>query len=69
MSVFNEIAKNHNLSTETVKTEIAAALAVGFQNQNPEVRSVWLDLFPDGNLPTPENALYILTKYVLACKS
>ncbi len=68
MKVFEEIAKRNDVSVEHVRDEIAIALAAGFNNQNPEVQRAWLNLFPDGKMPTPEKAVYTLAKYIVSCE-
>ena len=58
------IARKEGVSPEEVYTEIQKAIKEGFNNPNPEVQKYWAKIAPDGEIPTPEKVIAVLSKTI-----
>ncbi|MBQ7295850.1 MAG: hypothetical protein IJW86_06620 [Clostridia bacterium] len=65
MKVFKEVARINGVSVDEVKDEIAIAIKAGFSNPDPKIRHMWNTLFPDGNMPTPEEFVYVMSRHII----
>lgn len=63
MKVFNEVAKINNVTSEKVRDEITLALTLAYQSSDPNTKATLAKLFPDGNIPTPEQAVIALVRF------
>jgi len=59
-----EVAKQNGVSAESVYYEISKAIEEGYNNPDPAVQEYWRRIVPDGNIPTPEKILEILSKEI-----
>lgn len=56
-SVIKEIAQKENRTEREVRQDIAAAIAAGMANPDPQVQAVWRTIPYRGEVPTPEEVI------------
>ena len=59
-----QAAKQNGVSPESVYDEISKAIEAGFNNPDPAVQEYWRKIAPDGNIPSPEKVIEILSKEI-----
>lgn len=58
--VFEEVAKQHGITSSEVYNEIQKAIDAGFDNPDPDVQAEWKKMNIKGERPTPEEVLEYL---------
>jgi len=59
-----QIAKQENVSEEFVYAEMQKAIQAGYNNPDPDVQEYWRKIAPDGDIPSPEKVIEILSKEI-----
>ena len=60
--VIKEIANREGVSPDVVYAEMQKAIDFGYNNQDPNVQAYWNEIAPDGETPTPEKVIEVLSK-------
>lgn len=55
--IFEEIAREENVSREEVIEEIRKAIRISMSSDTPYAKAFWAEVAPDGKEPDPEFAL------------
>ena len=59
--IIKKIAEQENVSEEYVYMQLQQVIIHGMNNPEPSVQEFWRRIAPNGEMPTPENLIEILT--------
>ena len=59
--MIRQIAKQEGVHPEVVYAEMQAAIEAGYSSPDPEVQEYWRKIAPDGEVPTPEKYIEIIS--------
>ena len=51
------IARQENLSLDSVRKEMKAAIAEGMSNPDPAIKEIWKEIACNGEVPEPEDVI------------
>lgn len=58
--ILKQIAKENHVTPEEVRFEIQAAIQIGMNSSDPDVRQRWAEIPKKGDVPTPEEVIVFL---------
>ena len=68
-NAIKKIAMQEGVSAEFVYAEMQKAITEGYNNPDPKVQEYWRKIAPDGEIPTPEKVIEMLSKQAKNNKS
>jgi hypothetical protein len=62
--IIKNIAEQNGVSEESVYADMQTAINMGYHNLDPAVQEYWTKLFPDGEIPIPEEVIKFLAEEI-----
>ena len=63
--VIKNIAEEKNVSEKEIYSKMQTAIEIGYNNLDPSGKEFWNNIFPSGEMPTPEKLIEVLAQKII----